>query len=115
MHKYSRSDNRTLGRTATLLLIALLLAVVAIPLMVNGGAAFAGTDDAAKAAITQIAPETQPWFRPLWSPPSHEIETLLFSLQAAAGAGVIGYFFGLRRGRSTSGRPSEKNRDEREG
>jgi cobalt/nickel transport protein len=41
----------------------------------------------------------QPWFEPLWTPPSKEIESLLFSLQAALGAGLLGYYFGLRRGR----------------
>lgn len=41
----------------------------------------------------------EPWFSPLWEPPSGEIETLFFSLQAAIGALVIGYFFGYYRGK----------------
>jgi cobalt/nickel transport protein len=40
----------------------------------------------------------EPWFSPLWEPPSGEIETLFFSLQAAIGAVIIGYFFGYWRG-----------------
>jgi cobalt/nickel transport protein len=39
----------------------------------------------------------EPWFQPLWEPPSGEIESLLFSLQAAIGAVIIGYFFGYYR------------------
>ena len=35
----------------------------------------------------------------MWTPPSKEIESLLFSLQAALGAGLLGYYVGLRRGR----------------
>ncbi|MDD1671526.1 MAG: energy-coupling factor ABC transporter substrate-binding protein [Methanomicrobiales archaeon] len=42
----------------------------------------------------------QPWFTPIWTPPSAEIESLLFSIQAAGGALVIGYFFGYYRGRA---------------
>ncbi len=103
-----------LGRTTTVLLIVALLLVVAGPLVLNGRGAFVGTDDAAKTAITEIAPQTQPWFTPIWSPPSHEIETLLFSLQAAAGAGLVGYFIGLRRGRADRHRPQGRQREREE-
>jgi cobalt/nickel transport protein len=48
--------------------------------------------------IAEINPDMQPWFEPIWSPPGGETESLLFSLQAALGAGIIGYFFGLKRG-----------------
>ncbi len=40
----------------------------------------------------------EPWVDPFWEPPSGEIESLLFALQAAIGAFVIGYVFGLWRG-----------------
>ena len=36
----------------------------------------------------------------IWEPPSGEIESLLFALQAAIGAGFIGYFIGYTRGKS---------------
>ncbi len=36
----------------------------------------------------------EPWFSNIWEPPSGEIESMLFALQAALGAGFIGYFFG---------------------
>ncbi len=40
-----------------------------------------------------------PWFNPIWEPPSGEIETFLFALQAAIGSLVIGYFLGYYKGR----------------
>ena len=42
-----------------------------------------------------------PWFSSVWKPPSHEIETLFFCLQAAAGALVIGYIFGYNKGKTS--------------
>ena len=42
--------------------------------------------------------ETEPWFQPFWEPPGGGTESLLFALQAALGAGFIGYYFGLKRG-----------------
>jgi cobalt/nickel transport protein len=35
---------------------------------------------------------------PLWQPPSGEIATLIFSLQAAIGAGAIGFSLGHLKG-----------------
>jgi len=63
------------------------------------GEAFGGSDDQACAAITKIAPGYKRWFTPWWAPPSGEIESLLFGLQAAAGAGVLCYALGFWRGR----------------
>ena len=39
-----------------------------------------------------------PWFNSVWTPPSPEIESLLFALQAAFGSLIIGYFLGYYRG-----------------
>lgn len=61
----------------------------------EGNVAWGGTDTAA-ASIIEDSGYT-PWFEPLWEPPSGEIETLFFTLQAAAGSLVIGYFFGYYR------------------
>jgi len=62
-----------------------------------GEEGWGGTDDHA----TKIIESTgyTPWFSSIYTPPSGEIETLFFCLQAAAGAMVIGYFFGYSRGR----------------
>ena len=80
-----------------LILLAVLLAIV--PLFMNRGAEFGGADGQAEEVITQINPDYQPWFSSLWEPPSGEIESLLFALQAALGAGFIGYYIGYVRGR----------------
>ncbi|KKD09131.1 energy-coupling factor ABC transporter substrate-binding protein [Streptomyces sp. WM6386] len=60
---------------------------------------FTGADAEAETAITEIEPDYEPWFSPLYEPPSGEIESALFALQAALGAGVLAYYFGLHRGR----------------
>ncbi len=83
---------------ATLLLIVAVVALAAIPLLLNPGSEFGGADAAAEEAITEVRPEYEPWFEPLWAPPGSETESLLFALQAGLGCGVIGYFFGLKRG-----------------
>ncbi|MEU6105378.1 energy-coupling factor ABC transporter substrate-binding protein [Streptomyces flaveolus] len=85
-----------------LLLIAV-AALAVLPLVLGLGdhkkEPFAGSDGEAETAITEIEPDYEPWFSPLYEPPSGEIESALFSLQAALGAGVLAYYFGLRRGR----------------
>lgn len=80
-----------------LILIVVLLAV--FPLFIQKGAEFGGADGEAESEIGNIAPEYEPWFNSIWEPPSGEIESLLFSLQAAIGAGFIGYFVGLNKGK----------------
>jgi cobalt/nickel transport protein len=66
----------------------------------GGEGRFTGADDQAAKAISQIQPNYEPWFRSIWTPPSGEVASLLFALQAALGAGVLGYYFGLVRGRA---------------
>ncbi len=78
--------------------IAYLLSIVVISLFfftaVVLAEEWAGADDKAEEAITKIDPNYEPWFSPIWEPPSGEIESLLFSLQAAIGALIIGYVMG---------------------
>ncbi|HZG59328.1 MAG TPA: energy-coupling factor ABC transporter substrate-binding protein [Anoxybacillus sp.] len=81
-----------------LLLIVIILGVV--PLFIQQGAEFGGADGQAEEAIGKIAPDYKPWFHTIWEPPSGEIESLLFALQAAIGAGFIGYFIGFMRGKN---------------
>lgn len=58
-------------------------------------AIFGGSDDQAKNAISEIRPDYEPWFEPLIEPASGEIASMLFALQAAIGAGFIGYYLGV--------------------
>ncbi|MFF9779989.1 energy-coupling factor ABC transporter substrate-binding protein [Streptomyces sp. NPDC013978] len=86
---------------ALLLLAVAVLAV--LPLALGLGdhkeEPFTGADAEAETAITEIEPDYEPWFSPLYEPPSGEIESALFALQAALGAGVLAYYFGIHRGR----------------
>ena len=83
-----------------LILAVLVVAISVIPLLFLKNAEFAGSDDKAKEAITQIDNNYKPWFSPIFEPPSAEIESLLFSLQAAIGSGVVCYYFGYLKGKS---------------
>lgn len=80
-------------------LIILVVILAILPLFFQKGAEFGGSDDQAEAAITKIDASYKPWFSSIWEPPSGEIESLLFCLQAAIGAGFIGYFIGFSRGK----------------
>lgn len=73
------------------------VALVIVPLLIGGE--FQGADGEAAALIEQT-PGFAPWFTPIWEPPSGEIASLLFALQAALGAGVIGYVIGRRHGQA---------------
>lgn len=82
------------------LLIFAVVALAVAPIVFLRGAEFGGADGEGEEAITEVKPDYKPWFQPVFEPPSGEIESLLFSSQAALGAGLIGYAIGLYRGRS---------------
>ena len=65
----------------------------------EGEEAWGGTDDAASEAVEHLNPNYEPWFSPVWEPPSGEIESLLFTLQASIGAVVIGFVIGYYKGK----------------
>ncbi|MEJ5327613.1 MAG: energy-coupling factor ABC transporter substrate-binding protein [Candidatus Bathyarchaeia archaeon] len=81
------------------ILIVIMLALFITPLMMHPSAEFGGADSAAEEAISEQGYE--PWFTPIWEPPSGEIESLLFAVQAAIGAIIIGYFIGYEKGKRT--------------
>jgi cobalt/nickel transport protein len=77
--------------------IALILAaLVAASAPRDGSEKFSAADGQAEKAIGELAPAYKPWAKPVWQPPSGEVESLLFALQAALGAGFIGYFLGKK-------------------
>jgi len=92
----------------------LLLGVVALalaPLLTikpakEGEETFLGADDKARNAIAEIRPDYRPRFTPIWEPPSGEIASLLFALQAAFGAGAVAFCLGYYRGRHSAIKPS---------
>jgi len=89
----------------TLLLLIAVIFITALPLMgfhLDPGAdseIFAGDDDKAMTVIEEISPGYEPWAEALWEPTSGEIASMLFALQAALGAGFIGYYIGSSRSR----------------
>ncbi|OPX64386.1 MULTISPECIES: energy-coupling factor ABC transporter substrate-binding protein [unclassified Methanoregula] len=71
------------------------------------GAEFAGSDNVGSGLIAELSGKDVESFTPLipqWEPPSGEIESCLFALQAALGGifvgGVFGYWLGQARGKS---------------
>ncbi|MCZ8522823.1 MULTISPECIES: energy-coupling factor ABC transporter substrate-binding protein [Paenibacillus] len=82
----------------SLLLLTAVVLLAAAPLLFVQGE-FGGADGAAEEMIGTLAPSYKPWFTPLMEPPA-ETESMLFALQAAAGAGFIGYVIGYFKGRS---------------
>lgn len=95
-------------RTKNIILILLVVLLAVVPLWFKGGAEFGGADGQAEEAITQLQPGYEPWFESIWEPPSGEIESLLFALQAALGAGFIGYYLGYVKGRKETARDVKK-------
>ncbi len=81
------------------ILLLLVVFITIIPFFVAKNREFGGSDDQAEEAITQIDENYEPWFSPLFEPASGEIESLLFALQAARGAGVIGFGLGYLKGK----------------
>lgn len=87
------------GKTVLILLL-LCIVIAIVPLAVLRDTEFGGADGEAEELITQINPDYVAWASPIMEPPGGETESLLFCLQAALGAGVFGYGFGVLRERS---------------
>lgn len=88
---------------AKTIIICLLLAVAigVAPLMMIKDSEFGGADGAAEEKIAEVNKDYEAWYEPIIEPPGGETESLLFSLQAAFGAGIfaygLGYFVARRK------------------
>ncbi|AAB99091.1 TPA: energy-coupling factor ABC transporter substrate-binding protein [Methanocaldococcus jannaschii] len=83
--------------TKHIILLAIVAIIIALPLIIYAGKGeeegyFGGSDDQGCEVVEELG--YKPWFHPIWEPPSGEIESLLFALQAAIGAIIIGYYIG---------------------
>ena len=73
----------------------MVIALFVIPFVINPGAEFGGTDSQGPEAIEDSG--YTPWINPLGYQPDELGERVLFSLQAAIGGAMIGYFIGYIR------------------
>ena len=82
-------------KITTILILVILCAVILIfPLMTIKDSEFGGADGEAEEVIAAVDPDYEAWADPILEPPGGETESLLFCLQTALGAIVIGYGFG---------------------
>jgi len=81
----------------------IILAFVALlsffPLYIARDAEFGGADGQASEAISELNADYTPWFESFWEPPSGEVESFLFALQAAVGSGFVFYYIGYSKGK----------------
>ncbi len=86
-----------------IVLLGLCVVIAVLPLMFIHDSEFGGADGQAGELIEEVRPGYQPWAKNLFELPGGETEGLLFALQAALGAGVLGFGFGYLRGRRERG------------
>ncbi|WP_334097724.1 energy-coupling factor ABC transporter substrate-binding protein [Methanobacterium formicicum] len=94
-----------------IVMLAIVAVIAILPLAMYSGLGeeegyFSGADDAAGTAIEETGYE--PWFSSIWEPPSGEIASLLFAIQAAIGAIIIGYILGYFHGQANERKKIEK-------
>ena len=97
-------------------LIVLTLLVVFIGAFViissTGNHTWSGADDQSENVISDLTDGTyKPWFHSIWEPPSGEIESLLFALQASIGSIIVGYFLGYYRALSKMKSEAKEDRE----
>lgn len=93
------------SRLVTITLIALAVVIAAFPMFFHFGSPdseepFGGTDAGAETIVEEHDPGYEQWFHPLAGELPGEVESGLFALQAALGAGVLGFALGNYRGRN---------------
>jgi cobalt/nickel transport protein len=89
------------GQRINLMYLVLIIAVVAIfvlPFVINSGGTFSGTDGQGPDAISSSG--YTPWIQPMGITPDALGERVLFSLQVAIGASILGYLIGYIRAKS---------------
>lgn len=89
------------------LLLILVVVLAFAPLYIARTAEFTGADDQAEHAISTLNANYTPWFKPLWEPPSGEVESFLFALQAAIGSGFVFYYLGYANGNHSASKKDQ--------
>lgn len=83
-----------------IVLVALCALIAIIPLSLIKDSEFGGADGQAEEAVMEVSPDYEPWAENIVELPGGETESLLFCLQAAIGAGILGLGFGYLIARS---------------
>lgn len=112
-----RQDNSLTGKSkwVTPVIIVLLVALFIISMVFGAKKTssdeegFGGTDGAAAEAAEQAG--AKKWIEPIFQPNSGEVESGLFALQAALGAGIAGYALGRMSGRKKGREEAEHASD----
>ena len=88
------------------------LLIVALPLVLQAGAEFGGSDDAGSQVVESLSEHYEPWATPLLEvflggELPGELESLLFCVQTGIGVGVIAFFLGrfTERKKQEKGKP----------
>ncbi len=90
-------------------MVLIIIGLVAFPLLFESKAVSApSSDDQGPAWI--LSTGYIPWVHPLWEPPNSDMEAGLFALEAALGAGVMGYIFGMWHAQARM-RKKEQNKE----
>ena len=92
------------ARVRNYILVATIAALAILPLIIAKQQS-SGTDDQAAMTVQAIAPGYKPWFSSISKVQNSETDTVLFALQAAIGAGFIGYYVVYSRTRSKRNNP----------
>ena len=93
-------------KTNITLLICVILLVLSPFIFVKGQ--YGGSDDQGTEQIKKFDPSYKVWAKPIWTPPSGEIESLLFTVQGSLGTGIICYFIGAAHGKKKALEEKEK-------
>ena len=93
-----------------IILLVLAVAICVAPMIMYSGLGedegfFSGTDDVASGIVEKTGYEPKPII--LWEPPSGEIESLLFAVQAVIGGIILGYFVGYWQGQASRKKKEE--------
>lgn len=86
--------------TSNIWLLGAAVVLSLAPVLIFQGKEFKATDSINITAIEEVKPGYKPWIKPIIKPSGGEIETFLFSAQAAIGSGIVCYILGLYQGRN---------------
>ena len=90
------------GEIIFIVILILFVAQFFLGAVLNPESEFSGADSQAEEVINEVTGGYEPFEPdvPKFEPPGGETESLLFALQAAIGAIIIGYFFGYYHGKA---------------